>query len=178
MVKAQVASTLDDLTGIENRLLDRQLVLQGIFKAEIARLLEVQAAAQVTLGNVETVAQAAAARKDADKYAGDTRASADRNFAASKDALGAANAKMEAALAKEKTVASREASAQGLMEDYKAKEGAFDASCAKREAALATREAALSAGQAQLAQDQAALSAKQSALVTKLRAAQELASGA
>jgi len=175
MLKAQTQSSLGHLTELEDRLLDRQLVLSGTFKEEVARLLAVQKEARETLGMVDTVKAADAYRADADKYAAATRAAADKVAADARGAMTAANAKMDAALTKEKTVASREEQALALMADYEKKAAGFDAACAKREAALASREAALGAAQEQLAKDRAELAARQAAMLDKLKAAQALA---
>ena len=176
MIRVQAQSNLDHLTHLENILLDRQLVLNGVFKEEVARLLKVQAAAEEKLGMVDTVAAAEKARKDAEAYATATRAAADKTAASAGAALASANAKMDAALTKEKSVVDRENQALSVMADYHAKADAFETDCAKREAALAIREAALSAGQAKLAADAAQLSEQRRATLEKLEAAKALAS--
>ena len=174
MIRAQ--STVDHLTGVEELLLDRQLVLNGVFKGEIERLKKVQADAEEALGMIDTVKAADQYRKDADAYGTATRGAADKAAATATGALAQANAKMDAALNKEKSVAKRESDAIAIMEDYDHRAKTFDADCAKREAALATREAALSAGQQKLSEDAAKLSARQREVLEKLDAAKALAS--
>jgi len=91
--------------------------------------------------------------------------------------LASANAKMDAALTKERSVADREAQALSVMADYQAKADDFDAECARREAALATREAALVAREQALQQATSDFAAQKSAQLAKLEQARALVSG-
>ena len=135
MVKSQaVQSSLDHLANVKNELVDRQLVLNGVFDEEIKRLESVRDEAAGKLGMVQTVEDALAARAGADEYSAKVRGAADKTMADAKLAMSAANAKMDSALTKETSVASREAQALALMEEYHAKADAYDADCAKRPA--------------------------------------------
>ncbi len=99
---AQAQSSLDHLTHLEDVLLDRQLVLNGVFKDEIERLLKVQADAEEKLGMVQTVEDADTYRKSAEDYSANLKSQADGVMSSARTALADANAKMDKALSKEK----------------------------------------------------------------------------
>lgn len=176
MVKVQGSTDVDYLTTVLEQLTDRELILNGRFTQAIADFRAAQKEAETKLGMVDTVAKAERVRADADAYFAASRTKADALTTSAGDALAQANAKMDAALTKEKSVAKREAEALAIMEDYEQRAKTFDAACAKREAAITTREAALSAGQAKLAGDAAALAEQRRIVLEKLEAAKAMAS--
>ena len=175
MMRAQVQSNVDHLTEFQQLLLDRQLVLNGVFNEEIARIKSVQVEAETKLGMVDTVEKADQYRRDADAYSKKLRDQADNNLQAAQNALGQANKKMEDALSKEASVASRESVALSLKTEYEAKAKTFEQSCSVREAAIATADASLRAREEKLASGLASLAAQKADQLKKLEAARALA---
>lgn len=135
---APIPSALDDVAGSEQKLLDRELVLRGKFKDEIARFNTAKADAEEKLGMIATVEDAARVKEEADSHARATRLEADKAAATAQDLLAVAVAKGKTVDSNEAELAQREAVLQervAALKETAAKLEAFEAQITARASA-------------------------------------------
>ena len=155
VIGGRVPSSLDSVLAVKEELLDRELVLKGKFKDEIARLERAKADAEEKLGMIETVERASAVLREAEESAQKIKEACAGFRAEAEDLLAAAKSKAQAVEAKDAQVSARErnlaqitAGQQAMVADLEARERALKASqeagaraAAEREAGLSRREA-------------------------------------
>lgn len=114
---SRVRTPLDGLLNIEEALQDRELVLRGKFKDEIARLSKAKADAEEKLGMIATVEQAEKVRLEANSYSVVTKSEADSIHLNAQNILNAAKAREQAVADRENAVSGREAQVSANMNE-------------------------------------------------------------
>lgn len=166
-VLARATSNMDDLLAVKQEMVDRELILRGVFEDEIKRLEAARDELTQRMGAIQSIEEANHFRDTWEATAAKGQIDSAALVAKAQTVLSEANSKAGAIKDAQDGAMALSREAASALEDYTTRKAQLEAQYSAKDADLAKREAILRDAREQLNADQGALNARAAKIEAK-----------